>query len=374
MGRPGGGGGSVGGHSSGGHSVSRTGGGHRVGGGSSSSRPMGGASRPTGGFGGGRPSSPPPRGGNYGAPPPPRGGHYGAPPPPPPHGGYGAPPPPPPHGGYGAPPPPTSGGGRKSGGCVSWLISVVVLLIFVFILLGMFSSIGGGVGEEGIPASSYNREKLDSGNGYINDCIYDELGWFDNVSRTESRLKDFYNETGVQPYIMLLDYIPGVDTDSQKDAYAQQMYDEKIKNESTFLYVYFAEENEDESSDPGYMCYVNGIQVSSVMDAEAVDIFWAYLDKYWYSDMSTDDMFVNIFNSTADTIMTKSTTSKDVAKYALIVVAAGVVVFGVVKVIKLKHKRAKEEAEETERILNTPMESLVDEELKKTAAKYDEKK
>ena len=194
------------------------------------------------------------------------------------------------------------------------------------------------------------------------------------MSRTESRLKDFYEETGVQPYIMLLDYIPGVDSDSQKEEYARQLYEENIDNESTFLYVYFAKENESESDDPGYMCYVNGIQVSSVMDAEALDIFWAYLDKYWYTDMSTDDMFVKIFNSTADTIMTKSTTSKDVAKYVLIVVAAGVVVFGVVKVVKLKHKRAKEEAEETERILNTPMESLVDEELKKTAAKYDEKK
>ena len=348
MGRTGGGS-SGGGHSGGGHSVSRSSGGHRVGG-SSSSRPMGGASRPTGGFGGGRPSSTPPRGGNYGAPPPPRGGYYGAP-----------------------PPPPRGGGRRSGGGCVSSLISVVILLIFIGILLGMFSSFGGGSSTD-IPASSYNREKLDSGNGYINDCIYDELGWFDNVSRTESRLKDFYEETGVQPYIMLLDYIPGVDSDSQKEEYARQLYEENIDNESTFLYVYFAEENESESDDPGYMCYVNGIQVSSVMDAEALDIFWAYLDKYWYTDMSTDDMFVKIFNSTADTIMTKSTTSKDVAKYVLIVAAAGVVVFGVVKVVKLKHKRAKEEAEETERILNTPMENLVDEELKKTAAKYDEQK
>ena len=227
MGRTGGGH-AGGGHSSGGHSVSRSSGGHRVGS-SSTSRPMGGASRPTGGFRGGRPSSTPPRGGNYGAPPPPRGGHYGAPPPP--RGGY-----------YGAPPP-HGRRGRSGGGCVSWLTSIVVLLIFMGILIGMFFSIGGTSGGNVIQ-SSYNREKLDSGNGYINDCIYDELGWFDNVSRTESRLKDFYDETGVQPYIMLLDYIPGIDTDSQKEDYAQQLYEENISNESTFLYVYFAEQNE----------------------------------------------------------------------------------------------------------------------------------
>ena len=225
---------------------------------------------------------------------------------------------------------------------------------------------------------SYNREKLNTGNGYINDCIYDELGWFENESRTESRLKDFYNETGVQPYIVLLDYdtYSGKGTsDDDKYNYALDYYENNITNGSTFLYVYFAEQYEDEYSDPGYMCYINGTQVSSVMDSEAVDIFWAYLDKYWSdSSLSTDDLFVKTFDSTANRIMTKTTTSNDVKKYVLIAVAAGVVIFGVVKVVKLKHKRAKEEAEETERILNTPMENLVDEELKKTAAKYDEQK
>ena len=230
----------------------------------------------------------------------------------------------------------------------------------------------GGGSSGSIPSSSYNREKLNSGNGYINDCIYDELGWFENESRTESRLKDFYNETGVQPFIIIKAYNPEYVTDEERDDWANNLYDEYIDNESTFLYVYF--EDEVESDDSGYMCYVGGTDVSAVMDSEAVDIFWAYLDSYWNSDLSVDDVFVKTFNSTATRIMTKTTTSNDVKKYVLIVVAAGVVVFGVVKVVKLKHKRAKEEAEETERILNTPMESLVDEELKKTAAKYDEKK
>ena len=364
MGRPGTGGGHSVSHSGGGHSVSRSGGGHRVGG-SRSSRPMGGSSRPSGGgFGGGRPS----------------GGHYGAPPPPPRH--YGAPPPPPRH--YGAPPPPPHRGGyyerapRRRGGCVSEILSWFIAFLIIIIALGFYMAPRGGGSTGRVPSSSYNREKLNTGNGYINDCIYDELGWFENESRTESRLKDFYNETGVQPYIVLLDYdtYSGKGTsDDDKYNYALDYYENNITNESTFLYVYFAEQYEDEYSDPGYMCYINGTQVSSVMDSEAVDIFWAYLDKYWSdSSLSTDDLFVKTFDSTANRIMTKTTTSNDVKKYVLIAVAAGVVIFGVVKVVKLKHKRAKEEAEETERILNTPMENLVDEELKKTAAKYDEQK
>ena len=354
MGRPGGGGGgrSGGGRSGGGHSFSRSSGGHRVGG-SSSSRPGG----SSGSFGGSRPSGGPRAFGGMGG-----------------MGGFGGP-----MGGP-APRPPraprvyvTPPGRGHSGGCLSntmaWITMIIILVVFMAIVMAGGSDSGGSA-----PSSSYNREKLEAGNGYINDCIVDELGWFDNESRAESRLKEFYDETGVQPYIVLLDYIPELRTDDEKQEYAESWYEENIDNEATFLYVYFAEANENEYSEPGYMCYVNGRQVSSVMDSEAVDIFWSYLDKYWVSDLSTDDMFVKTFTSTADRIMTKTTTSKDIVKYVLIVAAAGIVVFGVVKVVKLNHKRAREEAEETERILNTPMENLVDEELKKTAAKYDEKK
>ena len=217
MGRPGTGGGHSVSHSGGGHSVSRSGGGHRVGG-SRSSRPMGGSSRPSGGgFGGGRPS----------------GGHYGAPPPPPRH--YGAPPPPPRH--YGAPPPPPHRGGyyerapRRRGGCVSEILSWFIAFLIIIIALGFYMAPRGGGSTGSVPSSSYNREKLNTGNGYINDCIYDELGWFENESRTESRLKDFYNETGVQPYIVLLDYdtYSGKGTsDDDKYNYALDYYENNI--------------------------------------------------------------------------------------------------------------------------------------------------
>lgn len=250
------------------------------------------------------------------------------------------------------------------------IVGLVIVLIVAAVLFG-----GGGSrrenGSSSVPSSTYNREKLDAGNGFINNCILDELGWFDNESKTESRLKNFYEKTGVQPYIILSEYNPALTSDALKEAYAQQLYEEYIDNEATLLFVYFAEQYENDDSEPGYMYCVNGRQATSVMDSEAMDIFWAYLDRYWYSDLSTDDMFVNIFDSTAGRIMTKTTTKYDVLKYVLIVCAAGVVVFGVIKVVKLKHKRAKEEAEETERILNTPMESLVEKELKETAKKYD---
>ncbi len=370
MGRPGvGGGSSGGGHSGGSFNRGGLSGGSLRGG---SSRPSGGSrpmSRPTRGFGGGS------SGGHSAPPPPPR--HHSAPPPPPRH--YGAPPPPPRH--YGAPPPPPRGGyyggaPRRRGGCVSEILSWFIAFLIIIIALGFYMIPRGGGSSGSIPSSSYNREKLESGNAYINDCVDDRVGWFENIERTESKLRNFYDETGVQPYIVLMPYDSDYATDDARYKWAEDYYTDNIQkeynNNSTFLYVYF--ENED-SNELGYDCYVNGLHTGSVMDAEAVNIFKAYLDEYWYDEnLTMDDVFVKTFDSTANRIMTKTTTSNDVKKYVLIAVAAGVVIFGVVKVVKLKHKRAKEEAEETERILNTPMENLVDEELKKTAAKYDEQK
>lgn len=339
MGRAGSGGGhSSSHHSSGGHSSSRSSGGHRVGS-SSHSR-----------AGSGRSSS-------YHS-----SSHYGSSFS---HGGPGMPPPPPRYGGPGMPPPPPRYGGKRyyrgsyhtsGSSALSKIVSYFIILMAFAIIIGIFSAIRSDNGYSGgstIPASTINREKLDSGLSFDSNCIVDELDWFDSVSKAGTRLRTFYDKTGVQPYIVLLKYNPALTTDAQKEDYALEYYDNYIDNEATFLYMYFAEQDQD--NDVGYMCYVNGKQVNAVMDAEAIDIFWGYIDKYWYSDMSTDELFEKTFTKTAETIMTKSKTSTDI----LFVVAVGVVTIGiiiaVISAMKTKRKHERERAEETQRILNTPL-------------------
>ena len=122
------------------------------------------------------------------------------------------------------------------------------------------------------------------------------------------------------------------------------------------MFTYFAEADTD--GDVGYMCYVNGKQITSVMDSEAVDIFWAYVDNNWYSDKSTDDMFVDIFNSTAKRIMTKTATGADVGvKFGIVAIIVAVII-GIIVVMKIRRKHEKEKAEETEHILKTDISSL----------------
>lgn len=325
MGRAGAGGGG-GGHSGGGHSSSRSSGGHHVSSGSSGRRAGGGRSSYSGhsSYGGGR--------------------FYG--------------------GGFYPRPPRRSTVIVSHGGSFNAVISLIIFVVVLIAAFGGFPS-SNSSSTKSVPKSTQNREQLESGVGYDNNCIVDNIGWFDNVTKTEKSIKKFYDKTGVQPYIVLNAYDSTLLTDTAKEEYAKKWYDEHIKNESTFLYMYFAEPDTD--NDVGYMAYVNGKQVSSVMDSEAIEIFWAYVDKYWYSDMSTDDMFTTIFTKTADRIMTKSTTAADVGNNAVKVIGVIVVFAGIIVVMVIRRKHKAEEAKETEKILNTPLngDSEADDLLKK---------
>lgn len=325
MGRAGAGGGG-GGHSGGGHSSSRSSGGHHVSSDSSGRRAGGGGSSYSSHS-------------SYGG-----GGFYG--------------------GGFYPRPPRRSSVIVSHGGNFNAVISLIIFVVVLIAAFGGFPS-SNSSSTKSVPKSTQNRERLESGVGYDNNCIVDNIGWFDNVTKTEKSIKKFYDKTGVQPYIVLNAYDSTLLTDTAKEEYAKKWYDEHIKNESTFLYMYFAEPDTD--NDGGYMAYVNGKQVPSVMDSEAIEIFWAYVDKYWYSDMSTDDMFTTIFTKTADRIMTKSTTAADVGNNAIKVIGVIIVFAGIIVVMVLRRKHKAEEAKETEKILNTPLngDSEADDLLKK---------
>lgn len=232
------------------------------------------------------------------------------------------------------------------------VIAVVVVLVIFWAALSPSSS-SSSVATDGIPASTVNREKLNTGITYDTNCVQDQLGWITNVSQVESQLRTFYNDTGIQPYVVLKSYDASLKTDGAKQSYAEEWYDHNIANESTLLFMYFAEQDAD--NDVGYMALVNGKQIGTVMDSQAVDIFWAYMDQYWYSNMSTGEVITKTFDNTGARIMKHTTTTQDVLKYVVIgviIVAVGVII---IVLVRQKHRRDKEKAEETERILNTPL-------------------
>lgn len=239
------------------------------------------------------------------------------------------------------------------------MFAVTSLIIFL-----SFISING----TNITKSTVNREPI-TGVVWQNDCIIDELGWFEDIPGTERSLQHFYETTGIQPYIYLRGYDASLVTDEEKELFAEEWYGDNIDDEGTLLFVYFAEYVDDDGS--GLMTLINGKSISPVMDSEAVRIFWNYIDSMWDdASVSTDDLFIRAFNKTADRIMTKSTTVTDVAKWGVIAVTVICVGLVVMSVMKLGRKHAAEEAAETKRILETPIDNLVQDEL---LDKYDNK-
>lgn len=298
---------SSGGHrSSGGHSSSRVGGGHHVGG---SSRPTGSSSFNRG----------------------PSMHHYHHTPSPPRRGYYGY----------------RRNVYTSSSSGLGTLIACLIVFAVVIFSFFMIAS------DDSDVTSTINREKIENPIPYDNNCIKDELGYVENTSKLSKSLKNFYNKTGIQPYIYLKSYDETLTSDSQKDNYAQNWYEQNIDNEDTFLLVYYEDQDPNEI---GYMAYVNGKQVTSVMDSEAVNIFWNYIDRYWTDDsLSTVEVFTKTFNSTANTIMEKSTTSNDIIKIICIIVGIIIVISGIIYILRMKFKRDKEKAKETVEILKTPL-------------------
>lgn len=253
-----------------------------------------------------------------------------------------------------------------NGGCVgcSSIIAVIIIIIVMMIIISaLFGSMRGyrgystgyGYSSTSVPASSYNREKL-TGTTWSNNCVVDEIGWISedgSISGLERQLRTFYDKTGVQPYVYLVGYDPSLRTDTDKEQFAYDYYENHIDNTYTFAFFYFEEAN---PNDVGYMYYEGGSQALGVMDAEAVEIFWAITDQEWYGDSTTEDCLANMFNRTAERIMTRTATKTDVAKIVAIIVL--VIVIAVVIIIIMNKRRKDEKArnEETKRILETPLE------------------
>jgi hypothetical protein len=199
---------------------------------------------------------------------------------------------------------------ERAGGCLATLFVIGffigMLILFASVMVAVFYV---PISENFEEKSS--RVKLDTGIAYNKDCIIDELGWFEHINLTGGNLKEFYSRTGVQPYIVLKGYDATLTTDSEKSAYAEQYYKDNIDDESTFLFMYFAEEDADE--DVGYMCYVNGKLSESVMDKEACTYFLKSLQDKWYSNLDTDDLFTTVFTDTYREIMpTKNDNNSDI--------------------------------------------------------------
>lgn len=344
-----GGGRSSGGHSGGGRSSSHSGGGGSFGGrGFSSGR----SSRPFNTGVRGRYGAPPPRR-HYGAPPPPRGGFYGAPPPP--RRRY-----------YRTP-------YRAGGGCsaVFAFIIILVILIIVFPLTLLFRSISGGTTK-----STVKRDKLDGKYvDYIDEWYDDQLGWLGTNNRTViGGLEDFYKETGVQPYLCLVEYGTVEDSDTARDEYIENLYSELFTDEGHLLFCYFACENDRPEIMDGTWLYIVGKDTELVMDENAKDILESNF-QYYYDDTSldVDELFARTFSFAGESIMKGPVHMRYIVLIIVAIVAVVIIVALLIKWWKARTAQKNKEQEDLERMLDKPLETFGTDSVDELKNKYDDK-
>lgn len=246
--------------------------------------------------------------------------------------------------------------GRSPGSILATVIVIVVILA----VLGAYQGIGSG---GGIQSSTYEREKLPASAVTETGYYTDEGGWFSNRSELESGMRQFYQDTGVQPYLYLLAN-GSVSSVSQLTNMAEELYPQLFEDEGHFLLVFC------DDGRGSYNCgYTVGSQAKTVMDDEAIAILADYLDRY-YNDysLSEEQVFSKTFADTGERIMTVTKSPLPV----IAVCAAVIVVAAVVFVTLKKHREQREqEQKRTEEILKTPLEKFGDQDIEDLADKYE---
>ena len=241
---------------------------------------------------------------------------------------------------------------RKRNNIVGWIIFFILIALIIALALPKSSKSVN---------STIAREKLTDVPPYWTENVIDELDWINNPTKLSAGLKEFYNKTGIQPYIYLKSYDSMLWTDEDKDAWAGDYFEDVLYARgysNAMLYVYFAEENQDE--DLGLMVVRCGPMANEIMDSEALEIFWNFHDSDWdtYDENDTDNMYIDVFTRTGNKIMKRTTTGKDVAVgFIVLFIIAAVCVF-IYNMVVFKRNAEKERAEETERILNASMNDL----------------
>lgn len=238
------------------------------------------------------------------------------------------------------------------GGCLSAFATLMIVFVIILIFATMSGAFGAVNSVNSITKSTVEREKLDSSAAIVGEYYTDELGWIRSSTKLTSGMKAFYKETGVAPYLYITDTVNGTNypSSSDMDTYANTLYDQLFEDEAHILLLFHEYEPSEYS-----MWYVCGAQAKTVMDQEACDILLDYMDNYYYSDLSDEEMFSTAFEKAGERIMK---VTKSPLPMIIIAIAAVVIVIILFRWWKKAKAQKNLEAEQTERILNADLKTV----------------
>lgn len=255
------------------------------------------------------------------------------------------------------PPPSNSGCGAS---LLIGLIGIIILSLIAFFLFG---------GNGQVESSNVQREPLSSGSVNETDYITDEARWINNEAEAEEGLRYFYNETGVQPHLLITTEIPpgasSTASPAEIEAYAEDFYNEKFTDEAHLLLIFY------EPQPSNYLTYyLAGREAESVIDDEAGQILLDYLDQnYTDSSLDEEEYFSKSFRQTADRIMTVTRSPLPTILISLVILVIAVLLYFV---WKRRQEAKKERQRQTEEMLSRPLETFGSQDLSDLEKKYED--
>jgi len=279
-------------------------------------------------------------------------------------------------------------GPRHRGGAASGCASLFIALAFVILVIAMISMLNNWTSPQywvydgswrgpahvqhqpvdpfpGVIPSTRVRTPLPDGSAAEAGSLFtDHLGWIGNQTALMTGMRNFHQATGVRPHLYLIGDVDGNTWPGHAELYefAQNLYDDLFGDEAHLLVVYlYNYELEDFS-----VMLIPGTQARSVIDQEAQDILMDFLARYYFYDISEEEYFSRTFNSTGQRIMYVPEAPPEPPDnrpiWITIIVVTGVVLLILIlfKWWKRKQEQKNLEAEQTERILSQPLETIGD--------------
>lgn len=256
---------------------------------------------------------------------------------------------------------------QGSNGCLTTIIVIFCAMLLCGILVAIMD--GGACSSSGVSTTESTVERTPLPAGSVQETPYftDDAGdWIADPAQLEQAMRQFYMDTGVQPYLYI-EPNGSASSSTELSQLAQAFYEESISDQAHFV-VFFCDNNQG-GFDAGYWI---GAQARAVMDSEAIRIFQDCLNAN-YNDMSLSEtqIFARTYTETADRIMTTDA-KRNAPVYITVAVVVGVIIVAVIVAVVLRRRRIAraEELKRQEEILSKPLEKFGDEELRDLEEKY----